>query len=34
MKAIVINAGPKRKDINAQLAQSAAVCANSAGADV
>ena len=34
MKAIVINAGPKRKDINAQLAQSAAEGAKSAGADV
>ncbi|MBQ8017064.1 MAG: flavodoxin family protein [Methanobrevibacter sp.] len=34
MKAIVINAGPKRKDINAQLAQSAADGAKSAGADV
>ena len=34
MKAIVINAGPKRKDSNAQLAQSAMKGAESAGADV
>jgi multimeric flavodoxin WrbA len=34
MKTIVINAGPKRKDINAQLAQSAAKGAESAGSAV
>ena len=34
MKAIVINAGPKRKDSNAQLAKSAMKGADSAGADV
>ena len=34
MKAIVINAGPKRKDSNAQLAKSAMKGAESAGADV
>lgn len=34
MKTIVINAGPKRKDINAQLAQSAVEGAKSVGADV
>lgn len=34
MKTVVINAGPKRKDINAQLAQSAAEGAKSSGADV
>ena len=34
MKTIVINAGPKRKDINAQLAQSAAKGAESTGSEV
>ena len=34
MKAVVINAGPKRKDVNAQLAQSAAKGAESVGAEV
>lgn len=34
MKTVVINAGPKRKDINAQLARSASEGAKSAGADV
>ena len=34
MKTIVINAGPKRKDVNAQLAQSALKGAESVGADV
>ena len=34
MKAIVINAGPKRKDSNAQLAKSAMKGVESAGADV
>ena len=34
MKTIVINAGPKRKDVNAQLAQSALNGAESVGADV
>jgi multimeric flavodoxin WrbA len=34
MKTIVINAGPKRKDINAKLAQSALKGAESVGADV
>ena len=34
MKAVVINAGPKRKDFNAQLAQSARDGAESAGAEV
>ena len=34
MKAIVINAGPKRRDSNAQLAKSAMKGAESAGADV
>jgi len=33
MKTIVINAGPKRKDVNAQLAQSALKGAESVGAD-
>ena len=34
MKAVVINAGPKRKDVNAQLAHSAAKGAESVGAEV
>ncbi|MDO5810640.1 MAG: flavodoxin family protein [Methanobrevibacter sp.] len=34
MNAVVINAGPKRKDVNAQLAQSAAKGAESVGAEV
>lgn len=34
LKTVVINAGPKRKDINAQLAKSAAEGAKSVGADV
>lgn len=34
MKVVVINAGPKRKDVNAQLAQSAAKGAESVGAEV
>ena len=34
MKAIVINAGPKRKDSNAQLAKSAMKGIESTGADV
>lgn len=34
MKTVVINAGPKRRDVNAQLAKSAARGAESAGADV
>ena len=34
MKAIVINAGPKRRDSNAQLAKSAMKGAESVGADV
>lgn len=34
MKTVVINAGPKRKNQNAQLAQSAAKGAESVGADV
>ena len=34
MKSVVINAGPKRKDVNAQLAQSAAKGAESVGAEV
>ena len=34
MKTVVINAGPKRKGMNAQLARSAADGAESAGADV
>lgn len=34
MKTIVINAGPKRKDVNAQLAKSSAEGAKSAGSDV
>ena len=34
MKTIVINAGPKRKDVNARLAQYASKGAESAGADV
>ena len=34
MKTVVINAGPKRKDMNAQLAQSAAKGAESVGSEV
>lgn len=34
MKTIVINAGPKRKDVNTQLAQSALKGAESVGAEV
>ena len=34
MKTVVINAGPKRRDINAQLAKSAAEGAKSVGSDV
>ena len=34
MKAIILNAGPKRRDHNAQLAKSSANGAKSAGADV
>ena len=34
MKTIVINAGPKRRDVNAQLAQSALKGAESVGAEV
>ncbi|MBE6500954.1 MAG: flavodoxin family protein [Methanobrevibacter thaueri] len=34
MKTVVINAGPKRRDVNAQLAQSAAEGAKSVGSEV
>ena len=34
MKTVVINAGPKRRDINAQLAKSAAEGAKSVGSQV
>ena len=34
MKAVVINAGPKRRDANAQLVKAAAKGAESAGASV